>query len=610
MNRFRCLLTALLLLCIAPAIAQEVTFSTPGGFYETPFELTLSCEQPDKVIHFTTNGNSPTVADPIYATPLLLDENLYSRSNIFTIQNSPDEHWYQPESIQKCIVIRAAAFDEAGVQVGQVATHTYLIKSLGCDTHGLPVLSLCADSLDLFDYESGIFIPGAHYNPEAPLYSGNYFQTGKEWERNCNVEFYESGNKGINQRAGLRTQGLSTRRFPQKGLKIYAREEYGKKRFNYRFFDDTFVESFKHLKIKPFQAGWETRGCEDHISGRIARHLDLDCLASRPMVLYINGEYWGIYFLQEKPDERYIEDHYDLDLNTINIIESWNGAHCEYGTGEAMIDLHEWIKEHDLDDEENYRYVAERIDINNFIDYEAFEIFSANLDWPANNVRSWNTNGNRWRWLFYDGDASLFRPMREFDAIDNATYDGEGNYPSNRVATLLFRKLLENNTFKTQFLSRFYQLLSTVFRYEATKPIYDETFAQLYEEITNQSNRFGKPVSKEDWKTRMETVDLFLSQRVQDVDIALREHFLDNDTELEMIDVYQSSDEDRIHITIEAKETLKAHLQVFDMTGRRITSNEQIIGAGITEIELPSPSASGLYLVKCNEKVKKLVVSH
>lgn len=610
MNRFRCRLTALLLLCIAPAIAQEVTFSTPGGFYETPFELTLSCEQPDKVIHFTTNGNSPTVADPIYATPLLLDESLYSHSNIFTIQNSPDEHWYQPESVQKCIVIRAAAFDEAGVQVGQVATHTYLIKSLGCDTHGLPVLSLCCDSLDLFDYESGIFIPGAHYNPEDPLYSGNYFQTGKEWERNCNVEFYESGNKGINQRAGLRTQGLSTRRFPQKGLKIYAREEYGKKRFNYRFFDDTFVESFKHLKIKPFQAGWETRGCEDHISGRIARHLDLDCLASRPMVLYINGEYWGIYFLQEKPDERYIEDHYDLDLNTINIIESWNGAHCEYGTGEAMIDLHEWIKEHDLDDEENYRYVAERIDINNFIDYEAFEIFSANLDWPANNVRSWNTNGNRWRWLFYDGDGSLFRPMREFDAIDNATYDGDGNYPSNRVATLLFRKLLENNTFKTQFLSRFYQLLSTVFRYDATKPIYDETFALLYEEITNQSNRFGKPVSKEDWKTRMETVDLFLSQRVQDVDIALREHFLDNDTELEMIDVYQSSDEDRIHITIEAKETLKAHLQVFDMTGRRITSNEQIIGAGITEIELPSPSASGLYLVKCNEKVKKLVVSH
>ena len=106
-----------------------MTFSINGGFYEEPFELTLSCDQHGKVIHYTTNGNTPTANDPIYQEPLLLDESLYSRSDIYTIHNCPDELWFQPESVKKCIVIRAAVFDEAGNRIGKVATNTYLIKS-------------------------------------------------------------------------------------------------------------------------------------------------------------------------------------------------------------------------------------------------------------------------------------------------------------------------------------------------------------------------------------------------------------------------------------------------------------------------------------------------
>lgn len=94
MMRICHLLTATLLLCIASANAQEVAFSAPGGFYENPFELTLSCTQQDKVIHYTTNGNTPTANDPIYQKPLLLDAHLFSRSDIYTIPNCPDALWY------------------------------------------------------------------------------------------------------------------------------------------------------------------------------------------------------------------------------------------------------------------------------------------------------------------------------------------------------------------------------------------------------------------------------------------------------------------------------------------------------------------------------------
>ena len=91
MIRLRHLLTATLLLCLAFAKAQEVTFSTHGGFYDNPFELTLSCNQQDKVIHYTTNGNTPTANDPVYHEPLFLDQSQqsHSRQQKFSLKSSP-----------------------------------------------------------------------------------------------------------------------------------------------------------------------------------------------------------------------------------------------------------------------------------------------------------------------------------------------------------------------------------------------------------------------------------------------------------------------------------------------------------------------------------------
>lgn len=602
------LLSAVLLLCLVSARAQEVAFSTPGGFYDKVFPLTLSCDQYDKVIHYTTNGNAPTADDPIYSGPLSMSSHLFSRSNIYKIRNCPSDIWYVPDGVQKCIVIRAAAFDAQGQRVSDVVTNSYFIQVLGCDTHGLPVMSLCVDSLDLFDYERGIFVPGIHYDPSNPDYSGNYYQTGSEWERLCNVEFYESGNTGINQQAGLRTHGNSTRRFAQKGLKIYARQEYGKKRFKYHFFENTNVESFKHLKLKPFNGGWFGAGCQDYICGRIAQNLDIDCLASRPMVLFLNGEYWGIYYLQEKPDERYLEDHYDVDLNTTNLIESWNGNHCEYGSGEAMKDLHEWLNSHDLDNDENYQYMAERIDISNFIDYEIFEIFSANQDWPANNVRCWQADGSPWRWLFYDGDACVYRLLQDFNSFGNATYDGDRLYPSNREATLLFRKLLENSRFKYDFIKRFDKLLSTTFAYSKTKIIYEEAYNSLCEEIPFQSDRINVPESVHQWRKKMQTIDRFLKNRPDEIRDKLRELYLADSKDISFDAVHLTPSHNEIVANFNIQKTALVDIQLFDLAGRQIDGSTQAIYAGDNEIHLPAQYKSGIYIICIGGHAKKFMI--
>ena len=419
---------------------DTVVFSASGGFYEDVFQLELYNVNLQNHIRYTTNGNRPTAQSPLYEEPLLLDTSKYSKSNIYTIIDCPETDFYLSDSVQHCIVIRAAVFDENDSCVSEVKTNSYFIRALGCDTHELPAVSLCADSLDLFDYATGIFVPGIYFDPLDPNWTGNYYESGREWERPMNIEFYELDNTGINQRAGLRTHGGNGRRLQQKCVKIYAREEYGKKRFKHKFFETIPQNNFKHLVFKPFSASWNQSGVNDHICNQIASQLDLETLASRPVLLYLNGEYWGIYYIHERPDERYLEDHYGVDIDNVNIISTWHPT-AECGSVESFRALFQWVEANDLSDDEALAYFETQVDIDNFIDYQIFELFAENTDWPANNMRCWQEGNDKWRWIFYDGDACLC--WMTFNAFENAVYDGDEMWPSNWKATLFFRKLLE-----------------------------------------------------------------------------------------------------------------------------------------------------------------------
>ena len=602
-SKIRHLVLSALLWLSVTVLAQDVSFSVSGGFYDDVFPLTLTCDAGN--IHFTTNGNTPTANDPVYQEPLLLDERLYSNSDIYTIRNCPDELWYLPETVQKCIVIRAAVFNEAGTRIGSVTTNTYLIKSLGGDTHGLPMVSICADSLDLFDYERGIFVPGAHFDPSNPGETGNYYQSGREWERRMNFEFYELDNAGINQQAGLRTHGGTGRKIQQKSMKIYARDEYGKKRFKHKFFETIADSSFKHLVFKPFTATWFIAGVNDHICNQIAPQLDLETLASRPVALYLNGEYWGIYYIHEKPDEHYLEDHCHVDIDEINLIEDWDGT-CEAGNNDNFIELYDFIANNDLANPDAYDYVASRMDIDNFIDYQIFEIFTANLDWPANNMRCWQEDNGPWRWIFFDGDIGLIQ--KEFDAFANATYDGPSGYPSSSRSTLFLRKLLGNESFKVKFINRFDQLLRSTLAYENTKIFNDKALETLKGEIPKQVARFNTPDNYQNWENHMYGIDAFLAQRPEIVFGQLVDHYLSDDFSLTIDALYPTPAQNEIRIQTDFDKTAMTDIQIFDLTGRLRYSKNYTFGVGQSAFTIPISLHSGIYILRIGDKTKKFVV--
>ena len=603
MKRFA--LIGFLLLLSQWVWAQKVTFSVTGGFYDASFDLALQCDGACQ-IRYTVNGNTPTGTSALYESPLRLNEELYSKSNIYTVQTACDELFYAPASVQKCITLRAAAFDEAGNRVSDVVTQSYFIRSLGCDTHGLPVMAISADSLDLFDYETGILIPGVYFDPVDAYSTGNFYQSGREWERPVNVEFYEpDDNSGINQQAGLRTHGGTCRRQTQKGLKIYARDEYGKKRFKHKFFESIPNNSFKHLVIKPFSYHWFNYGIQDDICNRMAAQLDVESVASRPMVLFLNGEYWGIYYLKEKPDAHYLEDHFGNEDTDYNVVSNWYGYQVD-GDTTGFVEMMRWVKNCDLTQEDQYARIGEMIDISSFIDYYCFELFIGNNDWPANNMRCYQLHDGRWRWIFFDGDDALAK--MDFDVLENATSTINLGWPTDARSTLLFRKLLENKEFGNSFLLRFNELLTSQFTYAVTKPYFDDAAALVRGEVPSQCERFGLPLNLGQWEYDILTVDKFLRTRVDNMIDRLAEFFTteDNTTTIEVL--YPNPVSDNLHLILWSDGFAVKDIELFDLMGRKLYSQKMVLMEGENYVDLSCPFASGIYIIRFGNKTQKFVI--
>lgn len=599
----------LLMMLASPLVGwgqfDTLSFSAPGGFYDEVFALEINCGNPDYHIRFTTDGNEPTKQSKRYVGPISLDERMFSEANIYAKRNCEEELFYKPESILRCIIIRASVFDQDDNCVSTTITNSYFIKALGCDFHGLPVVSLCANDYDLFDEENGIFVPGRLFNPSNPKWTGNYYQRGTEWERPANFEFYELDNTGVNQQCGLRTHGGNGRRFQQKTLKIYARKKYGYKCFQHKFFEELTQDRFKHLVLRPFVSS--NGGCEDHICNRIAHEMGLECMADRPSVLFLNGEYWGIYYVKEKPDEHYLEDHYGIDPREINLQAGWWASGCESGSPDNYKALATWMAKADLTDEEQYAYAEAHIDIDNFIDYYLLELFIANFDWPVNNVRFWQQGEGKFRWMFYDGDSGL--EYLDLDVYGNAVYEGEEIYPSFKGATLFFRRLLKSSTFQKRFADRFNQLIATTFAYENTKVYYDDIKRKLQDEAPRQFARFSPPETwypktVEEWLGRyMKQTELFLKHRS-------RHKFLSMPApKVLSMDSFLNVTNDRIPIRIQSESFGADEMVLYDLKGKKVYSVACVLATGNNVVTINTQVCPGMYLITVGQRTQRVLIN-
>ena len=511
-----------------PAHAQTVHFSHPGGFYSDTFSLSLQLayapEGESFTIRYTLNGNAPTECDTPYTAPIPLSAACLPRSALFRVPNVPEDRWYAPDSVERIIVVRAAAFDAEGYRRSPVITHSYLIDSLLHRRIALPVVSLCADSLSLFDADTGLMVPGWYFDRRYAYSTGNYFQRGRHWERPAAFAYYAPDGGATEQDCDLRVHGNSQRVLVQKGLSLYARREYGDNRFSYPFFGPDGRADYRRLVLRPWSTSWSGAGIEDWLCQHLADSLRFDHLATRPVVLFLNGEYWGIYFLEEKADEHYIEEHHGVDSRQVDLLAYW-GDEVENGSAERWRAFYQWLEADGTD----MGRLSNEVDTGAVMDYMLMQILILNDDWPVSNVRQWATDGTPWRWIFFDADGALASFPDNAAILDYMTYYSSHLHPSARgtvrrtegsfqipsshtspQSTLLFRRLFADRGFLEASMRRLRELVATHFDYRRSGALLQQVVKEVESEVPYQIRRFDKPSSMVRWRMAVEVIDEFL----------------------------------------------------------------------------------------------------
>src|SRR5690606_18046917 len=255
----------------------------------------------------------------------------------------------------------------------------------------------------------------------------------------------------------------------------------------------------------------------DVMAHQLFSEMDPDNIYSayKPVNVYLNGEYWGIYNLRERQDHHFIESNYgftDIDFlertaTTINTRDQQAGDWVNY---DAMRD---YLMANDMSDPEHYEVITDWMDIRNYVDYMVTEIWTGNRDWLTNNVKYYrprNMPDTKWKWILWDTEYGMgCYPANDhgnpnFDALHMAM--SWGGWPPNwgiQNSTYMMNNLKDNPGFVDYFITRHADLLNSKLRPDNVLDKVDE-FVDLYEEdMPKQVDRWG--YSMNTWYNSIQT---------------------------------------------------------------------------------------------------------
>ncbi|MCF7669394.1 MAG: lamin tail domain-containing protein [Verrucomicrobia bacterium] len=410
----------------------RVNFNARNGIYENAFDLYMSVDDEQADIFYTLDGSVPDMTEGIRYTG--------------------------PIRVTSTTVIRAAAFRN-GCLPSPVGTPTYLLD-VRETLKSLPVMSIVTSRDNLYGPNGIMGISGGTYANGAwqPVDPGDYHNPSKhgiEWENPVNVEYWnpETGD-GFNVNCGIRIHGsdyFRPRYRPDTkfSFRLYFRGDYGPGRLNYPLFEGSSVESFNQIVLR---AG-NNDPVNPFIIDELVRRLLIDtgqvgvhgCFVN----LFINGEYKGYY----NPTERLREEFF-MDWHGGG--EQWDiinqGSQVKSGDGRAWAELRNLAGSRDLAIDSNYKEVARRLDIVNFIDYLLVNIYADTGDWPHNNWCAAREKREGAKFRFYVWDAEHAFGHYNIDRVNRNTFNvqlsGGGEIPG------LYQALARNDEFKRLFADR------------------------------------------------------------------------------------------------------------------------------------------------------------
>ena len=431
------------------------TFSVQSGVYSDPFNVTINNPNPGaSTIYYTLDGSDPTAASTIYSGA--------------------------PVNIAYSAVLKACAI-ASGVLPSPAIVSSYLIGI----THTTPILSVATDDANLYG-GTGIF--------------DNWWT---DWQKASYVEYFDSTQLLVfSQNAGMQMDGGAggSRANPQHSFRIELDNGVlGAGPINYKLIPDR-PDRTKYSKIYlrngsnqylilPYKDAAQVK--------MLGKQTNNYYSAWRPVTVYINGGYFGLYELREKIDAEYFETFENANPNQIDLLtlSAWYNFVLRplEGSVDSFYTACNAFNQLNPADTSFWNQADAYFDMKYYNDYIIAESWMGNTDWPGNNIKIYRsaTTGNRWRFCLVDMELAL-QPNGWSDSyFDHIAYM-LGQSTANPYINI-WLKGIQNERFRNYFINRFADVMNTAYATNKVSAIENDMFSLTVPEMQKEFARWGDP---------------------------------------------------------------------------------------------------------------------
>ena len=463
----------------ATGYAVRPTMNVQAGYYAAPISVTLSTTEVGGTIYYTTNGSQPSNTSTLYTGPI---------------------------NINTTTVLRAIVYSPAATTLPSFTeTNTYFF---GNDNHTIPVVSISGTTLD-----------GG--------WNGNEL---------THLEFFQNGTFTVESSGDSNEHGNDSNAYGQRGFDYITRDALGyNHELEHPMLHTSDRQSYQRLIFKaaandnyPFSNGGahirDSYVCELSLLG----DLHVDERKTRSCIVYINGQYWGVYEIREKVDDTDYTDYYfDQPAGNVDFLKTWGGTWTEYAAAPGFNPQTQWntfvnfVTTNNMATQANYDYVLTQFNTMSLIDYFILNGYTVCTDWLNWNTAWWkgtNPNGDakRWRYALWDNDAT-FGHYINYTGVsstqptaDPCQIESEGNIGGQGHIPVL-NSLFDNPDFFADYIQRYAELSNTIFSCERMIEVLDSMILVIEPEMPRQIQRWGGNINT--WNNNVQDIRDFILAR-------------------------------------------------------------------------------------------------
>lgn len=425
-----------------------------------------------------------------------------------TVPTRNSKKYTEPIHLTKTTVIRAICIPENGIP-SEVLNLTYLIN----EYDNLSVVSVVTEPKNLWGTSTGIYITGNNAAPEMPFTGANFWA---DWEKPASISLFEAEGGGFSVNCGIKIFGMYSRVLPKKSLACFFRETYGDGELRYPLFGEESLDKYESFVLRSAgQDAFEAKMRDVVITSLVDDYTDVPVQAYKPVIVYLNGEYWGLHYIREKLNTQYIAGHYNMDPDEV-LPDSLEGFYDkEYSA------LKTFVRNNDMSDPDNYAYICSQIDIDNYIDFFVAQTWIGNSD-VMGNVKFFKNPEGKWTWIIYDTDLSFYSPG--VNRIQK-NLDSEGTWGADLTCRVFAVHLIENDTFRDKLLTRMAWQMNNIWTEENVIGRIDEIQSLIIGDMEKECQRWRKEASYDYWLQAVETLRNFARKRNRNMLLHIQGYF-------------------------------------------------------------------------------------